>query len=72
MSVTHHQLLVVGLGLLLACVLEANASRLDYGATGGDFSNDGSIHNGTLAWKMGERKVQATSGNRTKGWARQT
>jgi hypothetical protein len=23
MSVTHHQLLVVGLGLLLACVLEA-------------------------------------------------
>ena len=35
MSVTHHQLLVVGLGLLLACVLEANASSLDYGATGG-------------------------------------
>ena len=25
---------MVGLGLLLACVLDANASRLDYGATG--------------------------------------
>ena len=35
MSVTHHLLLVVGLGLLLACVLDANASSLDYGATGG-------------------------------------